>query len=72
MVPPSDSSGIAQTSSFTSVLDELSSLLNTDTRTLKDQLTSGTNLADLLNNAGISMSTLAGVLQNGLLLDTSC
>ncbi len=51
------------------MLDELSKLLGTDSSTLKDQLTGGTSLSDLLSNAGVSMSSLAGVLQNGLLVD---
>ncbi|SHG65571.1 hypothetical protein SAMN05443575_2480 [Jatrophihabitans endophyticus] len=72
--PPADASdssdsATASSGSTTSVLDELSTLLGTDSDTLTGQLTSGTSLADLLGNAGVSMTSLANVLQTGLLLD---
>jgi lambda repressor-like predicted transcriptional regulator len=74
--PPSADASSADSSSTdssgsTSVLDELAKLLKTDTATLKDSLSSGTSLSDLLNQSGVSMSALADTLQQGMLVDTT-
>ena len=53
------------------MLDSLSSLLGTSSDDLLSRLTSGTtSLASMVSQKGISSSSLAQVLQNGLLLDT--
>lgn len=52
------------------MLDSLSSLLGTDSNSLLDELQSGASLSDLVKDKGIDTSTLANVLQNGLLVDT--
>ncbi|SDJ48809.1 hypothetical protein SAMN05444157_3612 [Frankineae bacterium MT45] len=76
--PPSDasqstssSSNSSSSSSGSSLLDELSSLLKTDPTTLTNQLKSGTSLSDLLSSSGVSLSSLASTLQQGLLYDNS-
>lgn len=72
--PPSGSSGVwgeVLTSDQSDTLDQLASLLGTDSSSLLDQLYSGTSLADLLTDAGVTTSDLAAVLQNGLLIDTT-
>jgi lambda repressor-like predicted transcriptional regulator len=51
-------------------LNSLSSLLDTDSQSLLKQLRTGTSLSDLVKNAGIDASTLASVVQDGLLFDT--
>jgi lambda repressor-like predicted transcriptional regulator len=58
------------TSSQQDMLDSLSSALGTDSTSLLDELRSGTSLSDLVKSKGIDSSTLANVLQNGLLVDT--
>ncbi|GLY27302.1 hypothetical protein [Kineosporia sp. NBRC 101731] len=58
------------TSDQQSTLNTLSSLLDTDSTSLLSSLQNGTSLADLADNAGVSSSTLASVLQDGLLFDT--
>jgi lambda repressor-like predicted transcriptional regulator len=58
------------TSSQQDMLDSLSSALGTDSTSLLDELQSGTSLSDLVKSKGIDISTLANVLQNGLLVDT--
>lgn len=58
------------TSSQQNMLDSLSSALGTDSTSLLDELQSGTSLSDLVKSKGIDSSTLANVLQNGLLVDT--
>jgi hypothetical protein len=52
-------------------LSSLSSLLGTDSSSLLTSLQSGSSLADLVSNAGVSSSSLASVLQDGLLVDTT-
>lgn len=51
------------------MLDALSSALGTDSTTLLDKLQSGQKLTDIISASGVSTSTLAGVLQDGLLVD---
>ena len=63
--------GSSMTTQQTDMLDSLSSLLGTSSDDLLGQLTSGTtSLASMVSQKGISSSSLAQVLQNGLLLDT--
>jgi lambda repressor-like predicted transcriptional regulator len=69
--PPPSEDNSSGSSSATSVLDELAKLLKTDTATLKDSLSSGTSLSDLLTQSGVSMSDLADTLQQGMLVDTT-
>lgn len=57
------------TASSTSLLDSLSSLLKTDPSSLKAALSSGTSLSDLLTKNGVSLSTLANTVQEGVLFD---
>ena len=52
-----------------STLSTLSGLLGTDSTSLLSQLQSGTSLASLLDNKGVSTDTLAASLQKGLLID---
>ena len=77
--PMASLSGIGQTSGVLSgnltsnqqdMLDSLSSLLSTDSTSLLDELQSGASLSDLVKDKGIDSSSLANVLQNGLLVDT--
>jgi hypothetical protein len=58
------------TSSQQTTLDSLSSLLGTDSSSLLASLKSGTSLADLVASKGVDSGKLAGVLQDGLLVDT--
>ena len=53
-----------------STLSTLSGLLGTDSTSLLSQLQSGTSLASLLDDKGVSTDTLAASLQKGLLIDT--
>lgn len=53
-----------------STLSTLSGLLGTDSSSLLSQLQSGTSLASLLDDKGVSTDTLAASLQKGLLIDT--
>lgn len=72
--PPGGSSGVwgeVLTSDQSDTLDQVASLLGTDASSLLDQLYSGTSLADLLSDAGVSTSDLAAVVQSGLLIDTT-
>lgn len=72
--PPGGSSGVwgeTLTSDQSDTLDQIASLLGTDSSSLLDQLYSGTSLADLLSDAGVSSSDLAAVVQSGLLIDTT-
>lgn len=66
-VDTTDTAG--STSSGKTLLDELSSLLNTDTATLTDQLKNGTSLSEILTSNGVSMSSLASTVQQGLIYD---
>jgi lambda repressor-like predicted transcriptional regulator len=50
-------------------LDELSSLLDTDAQSIMSQLRSGSSLADLVKAKGLDSGTLAGVIEDGLLVD---
>lgn len=54
-----------------STLSTLSGLIGTDSSSLLSQLQSGTSLASLLDDKGVSTDTLAASLQKGLLIDTS-
>lgn len=72
--PPGESTGVlgsSITSSQQDTLDSLADLLDTDTDSLVQSLQSGTSLSDLLENSGVSLDQLAGVVQSGLLIDTS-
>jgi lambda repressor-like predicted transcriptional regulator len=63
--------GSSLTSTQQSTLDSLSSLLGTDSDSLMSSLQSGTSLADLVSAAGVSEGSLASILQDGLLIDTT-
>jgi lambda repressor-like predicted transcriptional regulator len=63
--------GSSLTSSQQSTLDSLSSLLGTTSDSLLGSLQSGTSLADLVSAAGVSQGSLASILQDGLLIDTT-
>jgi lambda repressor-like predicted transcriptional regulator len=54
-----------------STLDQLSSLLGTDSTSLLDSLKSGTSLSDLIGAKGVDQSSLASILQDGLLFDAT-
>jgi hypothetical protein len=72
--PPSGSSGVwgeTLTGDQQETIDALSSLLGTDSTTLLDQLYSGSSLSDLLSDAGVSLTDLADVVQDGLFIDAS-
>jgi len=78
--PPSGASGDGSASGVLTgtvtqvqqtMLDKLSSLLGTDSSSLLDQLKSGANLSDLASAKGIGGSSLASVLQDGLLFDAT-
>ncbi len=72
--PPAGSSGVwgAQiTSSQNATLDAVASLVGVDTTTLVEQLRSGTELADLLEDAGVSVQDLADALEEGFLFDST-
>jgi lambda repressor-like predicted transcriptional regulator len=63
--------GSTLTADQSSTLDALSSLLGTDSTSLLSDLQSGTSLSDLLSSSNVDLSTIAGIMQNGLLIDTS-
>lgn len=72
--PPAGSSGAlgaSMTSDQQDTVDALSALLGTDPASLLDKLRSGVSLGDLLSDAGVSTADLAGVVEDGLLIDTS-
>lgn len=54
-----------------SMLDKLSGLLGIDASSLLDQLRGGANLSDLVSAKGVAGSSLASVLQDGLLVDAT-
>jgi lambda repressor-like predicted transcriptional regulator len=60
----------ALTQSQQKTLDSLSSLLGTDSTSLMTSLKNGTSLADLVSQSGVDSSKLAGILQDGLMVDT--
>jgi hypothetical protein len=62
--------GANLTATQSKTLDQLASLLGTDSGSLLSSLKSGTNLADLVQSKGIDSGKLASVLQDGLLVDT--
>jgi lambda repressor-like predicted transcriptional regulator len=62
--------GSSLNSSQQRTVDELSSLLGTDSNTLLTQLKNGTSLADLVKTKGVDSGSLANVIQDGLLVDT--
>ncbi|MBT0773026.1 hypothetical protein KIH74_29050 [Kineosporia sp. J2-2] len=77
--PPFSSTGNSTTTGLLSgtltddqqnTLDTLSDLLGTDSDSLLEQLQTGTSLAQLIENSGVSKNALASVLQDGLLFDT--
>lgn len=71
--PPAGSSGVwgaSMTSSQEDALASVAELVGVDASTLVDQLRSGTTLADLLSDAGVSLDDLAGALEDGFLIDT--
>lgn len=51
------------------MLDSLSGLLDTSSDDLENSLRSGTSLVDLLDQKGVSLSSLANSLQSGFLVD---
>lgn len=53
------------------MLDDISSLLGEDTDTLLQDMRSGTSLATIAAAKGVSGDSLTGVLQDGILFDTS-
>jgi len=53
------------------MLDDVSSLLGEDTDSLLQQLRGGASLLSLAAAKGVDSSNLAGVLQDGILFDTS-
>lgn len=70
--PPAGSSGVwgaSMTSSQEDALASVADLVGVDASTLVDQLRSGTALADLLADAGVSLDDLAGALEDGFLID---
>lgn len=72
--PPPGSSGVLgteMTQSQTQTLSAVAGLLGTSASTLLDSLRSGSSLADLLSNAGVSESDFAGVVEKSLLIDTN-
>ena len=72
--PPAKSSGVlgaSLTSTQNDMPDALSRLLSTDSTSLLEKLRSGASLNDLLSNAGVTTQDLAGVVENGLLIDTT-
>jgi lambda repressor-like predicted transcriptional regulator len=62
--------GSSLTGSQADTLSRLSSLLDTDSSSLLNSLKSGSSLSDLVSAKGIDSKQLAGVLQDGLLVDT--
>lgn len=52
-----------------STLDTLSSLLDMSTEDLTSSLQSGTSLADLLQQKGVDLSTLASSWEKGVVVD---
>lgn len=62
--------GRTMTESQRQTVQSLASLLDMKQDDLVSQLRSGTSLADLVASKGVSGSSLASVLQNGLLVDT--
>jgi hypothetical protein len=79
--PPAATTGSSDTSSGvygstltadqSSTLTALSSLLGTDSGSLLSSLQSGTSLSDLLTSNNIDLGTVAGIMQDGLLIDTT-
>ena len=80
--PPADAAATGSTtsgvlgSSLTdaqqSTLDALSDLLGLDPSSLLDSLRSGSSsLSDLISTKGVDQSSLAGILQDGLLFDAT-
>jgi lambda repressor-like predicted transcriptional regulator len=64
--------GATMTDHQQSTLDQLSSLLGTDSSTLLDSLKSGSSLSDLISaKGGVDQSSLASILQDGLLFDAT-
>jgi lambda repressor-like predicted transcriptional regulator len=61
--------GSSLTNDQQAMLDQLSSVLGTDSNRLLDDLKSGSSLADLLSAQGVDQNTLASILQDGLLFD---
>jgi hypothetical protein len=53
------------------MLDDVSSLLGEDTDTLLQDMRSGTSLATIAAAKGVNGDSLTGVLQDGILFDTS-
>ncbi len=61
--------GSRLTESQSGTLEALAALLDTDSESLLDPLTSGTSLADLVQGAGLDGKALSGIVQDGLLFD---
>ncbi len=70
--PPPGASGVMSgelTNSQQTMLEQLSSLLGTTSDELATSLQSGTSLADLLGDKGVSLGQLASALESGFLVD---
>lgn len=70
--PPGAASGVLSgdlTTTQQSMLDQLASLLDTSSDELETSLQSGTSLAQLLDDKGVSLDQLATTLQSGFLVD---
>jgi lambda repressor-like predicted transcriptional regulator len=63
--------GATMTSAQQRTLDTLSSLLGSDSESIVDALRSGTSLADLVSSKGLDSSSLASVIEDGLMVDTT-
>ncbi len=63
--------GDSLTSVQQDTVDALSDLIGTDSTSLLESLRSGTSLTDLLTDAGVSVADLAGVFEDGILIDTT-
>jgi antitoxin component HigA of HigAB toxin-antitoxin module len=57
------------TSAQGQMLDSLSDLLGVSSDDLAEQLGSGTSLADLLQQKGVTLADVASTLQSGFLVD---
>jgi hypothetical protein len=71
--PPGAANGVLSgdlTATQQGVLDQLSTLLDTTSTELATSLRSGTSLAQLLDDKGVSLDRLATTLQSGFLVDT--
>jgi hypothetical protein len=63
--------GSSLTSTQQTMLDSLSTMLGSDGKSVVEALRNGTSLADLVTAKGVDSSSLADVIENGLLVDTT-